>query len=150
MQTIKERLTYARKLRGYTQEALAAETQNVTRSMIANIEADRWRANPIAVKELSNILNVEFEWLMHGNGPMERGTDRERLLEELQEACSRLTESQQLYLLDQIRLMQKHNLLIAEHEEKTETKALMDIIQDAEDRKPTVSPGTGRNRDKEI
>ncbi len=109
MQTLKERLVYVRKLKGYTQEALAEQTSGVTRSMIANIEADRWKANPLAVKELSDVLDVEFEWLMNGTGPMEKNADKERLAKEISDAYSRLSRNQQLFVLDMIQSMEKHN-----------------------------------------
>ena len=110
MQTIRERLIYARKLKGYTQESLAAKTSGVTRSMIANIEVNRWKANPLAVKELSEALNIEFDWLMDGIGPMEIDAEKGQLLEELHDICSRLTKSEQLYILDTIRLMRKYSI----------------------------------------
>lgn len=147
MQTLKERLIYVRKLKGYTQETLAKNTNGVSRSMIANIEADRWKANPLAIKELSDVLDVEFEWLMNGTGPMEKNADKDRLAKEISDAFSRLSREQQLFVLDVIRSMQR-NLSPAkepvQEPEQSGPRKVDDIITNVEARKKANKfPGRG-------
>lgn len=110
MNTIGERLVYARKQRGFTQAQLA-ETSYVSRAVIANIETGRFSAQTVALVAICNALNINKEWLIDGEGEMEPDNERSKILNELYQVCSELTEPQQLFLLDTIRSMQKHNIV---------------------------------------
>ena len=107
MNTIGERLAYARKLRGYTQSELA-EASYVSRSVITNIETGRFSTQTVNYVAVAKTLNISHEWLIHGTEPMEVDNDRSKILDELYKVCSTLTESQQLFMLETIRSMQKH------------------------------------------
>ena len=108
MNTIGERLVHARKQRGYTQAQLA-ETSYVSRAVIANIETGRFSAQTVALVAICNALNINKEWLINGEGKMEPDNERSKILNELYQVCSELTEPQQMFLLETIRSMQKYN-----------------------------------------
>ena len=107
MDTIGKRLKYIRKHRGHTQETLA-EVSLVARAVISNIEVDRYSTQMVSYAAIAKALNVNLDWLLKGTGPMEPDNERTKILDELYRACATLTESQQKYLLETIRIMRQH------------------------------------------
>lgn len=110
MNDFKERFVYARKTRKYTQKSLA-NAIGVTRGVISNIEYGITNPPRVVVSAICRELNVSESWLMDGVGPMEPEDKRAKILDELYQVCSELTEQQQLYILETIRTMQKYNIV---------------------------------------
>lgn len=109
MEELKDRLVFIRKKRGYkTQESLAAATGVLSRATIANIETGRYNTSPVILETLCRTLNVNKEWLLTGDGPIEPEDSRERILNELYIACASLSEPEQQILLDIAQSMKKH------------------------------------------
>ena len=106
MESLYERFAYARKLRGFTQSELA-EAAYVTRGVITNIEANRKMPQMPYLVLFAQILNVNLDWLIDGVEPMEIDNERSKILNELYKACATLTEPQQKYLLETIRIMRE-------------------------------------------
>lgn len=107
METIGQRLAFARKDMKYTQDALA-EAICVSRGVIVNIELGRAEPQPVVLNAICRQLNISSEWLQFGRGKMKPDNERSKILNELFLICSTLTESEQLFLLDTIKAMQKH------------------------------------------
>ena len=107
MNTIGKRLAYARKFRGYTQDDLA-RASSVSRGVIGNIETNRAKTQTVYLLAFCQALDINSEWLIHGTGPMEPDNERSKILNELYKVCATLTEPQQKYLLETIRLMREH------------------------------------------
>ena len=107
MDSLYDRFAYARKLRGFTQSELA-DAAYVTRGVITNIEANRKKPQMPYLVLFAQIMNVNLDWLLDGTEPMELDNERSKILNELYKACADLTEPQQKYILETIRLMQKH------------------------------------------
>ena len=115
MRNLGERLTYVRKQRGYTQDALA-EAIGVSRGVIFNLEKNLTEPQRIVLNALCQTLNVNREWLVTGAGEMECNGGNPplpRALAELYELSKALSEEEQLFLLDVIKSMKKRF-----HEEK--------------------------------
>lgn len=109
-----------------------AEAIGVTRGVISNIEYGKTDPPQIVINAVCGVLNINKEWLQFGRGPMEPENERSKILDELYQICSTLTEAQQLYLLDQIRVMKKHNILRQENEPTNGRRpAFEDIVQNA-------------------
>lgn len=70
MKTLKERLKWARKQKGWKQWQLAKAAGVVT-STIGNLET-RDTENPRHILQIANALGVEAEWLSTGKGPMKK------------------------------------------------------------------------------
>lgn len=131
MKNLRERFAYIRTQKGYTQMALA-EAIGVTRGVISNIEYGKTDPPQIVINAVCGELNINKEWLQNGIGPIEPENERSKILDELYQICSTLTEAQQMYLLDQIRVMKKHNILQQENEPTVGRRpALDDIMQNA-------------------
>lgn len=107
MKTIGERLISARKQRGHTQVSLA-NSIGVSRGAIGNIEYEQGMPSQILLNAICKELNINQEWLLNGVGPMEPDNNRAKILDELYQVCSTLTEAQQLFLLDTIKSMQRY------------------------------------------
>lgn len=107
MKTLGERLVHARKTRGYTQAQLA-EASFVSRAVIANIETNRFTTQMVVLVAICDALNINKDWLINGTGSMEPDNNRAKILDELYQVCSTLTEAQQLFLLDTIKSMQRY------------------------------------------
>lgn len=105
--TIGKRLKYIRKLRGYSQGELA-DISLVARAVISNIEIDRYSTQMVSYAAIAKALNINLDWLLKGIGPMEIDNERAKILDELYHTCATLTESQQKYILETIRLMREH------------------------------------------
>ena len=69
MNTLAERLRYARNLRNLTQKELAIRA-NVSQGAISNYE-NQFRYHPRNILRLATALNVNPLWLFHGTAPME-------------------------------------------------------------------------------
>ena len=72
MNTLGERLNYARKQKGYTQDSLA-QTIGVSRGVIFNLEKNKTEPQAIVINAVCQILNINKEWLTDGTGDMESG-----------------------------------------------------------------------------
>ena len=107
MNTIGNRLAYARKLRGYTQDDLA-RASSVSRGVIGNIETNRAKTQTVYLLAFCQALGINSEWLINGIGPIESDEERSKILNELYKACAALTEAQQKYILETIRLMREY------------------------------------------
>ena len=66
------------------------------------------KPSQIAINALCEALNVNEEWLLNGNGDIEPSNERSKLLNQLYRECSELSEAEQLYVLDFIEIMKKH------------------------------------------
>ena len=64
-----DRLTQARKLRGFTQLELS-RVSGISQSAIASYESGA-RKSSRSTRKLARALNVEVEWLETGHGPMQ-------------------------------------------------------------------------------
>lgn len=142
-----------RKARGFTQIAFAKAIR-VSRGVITNIEYGKAEPSPIVLAAICSTLNINEQWLLTGEGPIEMNNVRSKMLDELYQVCAKLTEPQQKHLLAYIDILQKHDRLMQienEPTEKRETQALMDMLNNAESRKTAKPPGHGRSgTDREI
>ena len=75
METLGDRLNYARKKRGYTQDSLA-ETIGVSRGVIFNLEKNKTKPQTIVINAICQTLKINREWLMDEIG---RASCRERV-----------------------------------------------------------------------
>lgn len=151
MKTFAERLSYARKLRGHTQESLAVAI-GVSRGVTNNLELGRTDTpQKIVINAICNELGIRKEWLLFGTGEIENTVDASASLDELRQLCSNLSEAERWYLIDYIRLMQKHNLMQQEKESTQgalEPRPFDEIVQDAESRKISKPSGYNRNQER--
>lgn len=111
MDTLGERLNYARKHNGHTQNSLA-ESIGVSRGVIFNLEKNKTVPQAIVINAICQTLNVNSDWLLNGVGEMRKGEDpvrSDKVLRELYEFASELSEDEQLYLLDAAKAL-KHRL----------------------------------------
>lgn len=109
MKTLGERLNYARRSSGYTQNSLA-ESIGVSRGVIFNLEKNKTVPQTIVVNAICQTLNINSDWLLNGAGEMKKQEDpvrRDRVLRELYEFVSGLSEDEQLYLLDTAKALKR-------------------------------------------
>ncbi len=102
-----ERLNYARKQKGYTQDSLA-QTIGVSRGVIFNLEKNKTEPQAIVINAVCQILKINKEWLTDGTGDMESGNQAfqsAKLLEELYDIAKELSEDEQLFLLDTVKAL---------------------------------------------
>lgn len=114
------RLKQARKSKGYTQESLATALR-VSRGVITNIEYGKAKPQPLVIRAICDILKINENWLLSGNGQMESNSDAEksaRLLSDIYNSAKELSEEEQNYILDMIKTFQKHRDNIVESNEK--------------------------------
>lgn len=107
MNTLGERLKYARKNKGFTQDSLA-ETIGVSRGVIFNIEKNKTEPQIIVLNAICQVLNIKKEWLTDGTGPMadtNKSCQSAKTLAELYDVIKDLSEEEQLYLLDTIKAL---------------------------------------------
>ena len=97
MNTIGERLKYARKIRGYTQQELE-ETSCVSRGVIRSIEGDRHSTQMVNYIACAKALGINVKWLLKGIGAMKLD-DQGKILNNLFQMIAELNESQQKCLL---------------------------------------------------
>ncbi|MCM1539778.1 MAG: helix-turn-helix domain-containing protein [Blautia sp.] len=109
METLGERLNYARRHSGYTQNSLA-ESIGVSRGVIFNLEKDKTVPQTIVINAICRTLKINSDWLLNGVGEMEQKEDpgrSDKVLRELYEFVSELSEDEQLYLLDAARALKR-------------------------------------------
>lgn len=109
MDTLGERLNYARKKSGYTQASLA-ETIGVSRGVIYNLEKNKTEPQAIVINAICRVLNLNKDWLIEGIGEMEDNSEASRsakILAELYEVAKELSEDEQLYLLDTVKALKQ-------------------------------------------
>ncbi len=109
MNTLGEKLCYARKKNGYTQDSLA-RTIGVSRGVIFNLEKNKTGAQAIVINAICQTLKINKDWLTDGNGEMEdtgQASQSARILSELYEVAKELSENEQLYLLDTVKALKQ-------------------------------------------
>lgn len=114
------RLKQARKSRGYTQDALASAI-GVSRGVISNIEYEKTEPQALVIRAICDILRIDENWLISGEGQMESNPDLEksaRLLSDIYNSAKELSEQEQDYILDMIKTFQKHRETITEGKEE--------------------------------
>lgn len=102
MNTLGGRLLYIRKKRGYTQDSLG-KAIGVSRGVIFNLEKNKSEPQIIVLNAICSTLGIRRDWLVKGVGEMEntsKASQSAKILTELYEVASGLTEAEQLYLLD--------------------------------------------------
>lgn len=107
MNTLGERLNYARKQKGYTQGSLA-NSIGVSRGVIFNLEKNKTAPQAIVINAICHTLKINKDWLVNGTGEMEDTNDcsqSSKILEELYEVAKELSEDEQLYLLDTVKAL---------------------------------------------
>jgi len=107
MNTLGERLRYARKGKGFTQDTLA-EAISVSRGVIYNLEKNKTEPKAIVLNAVCKTLNLNKEWLLSGSGEMEnnaKASKSAKTLIELYKVAEGLSECEQLYLLDIVKAM---------------------------------------------
>lgn len=108
MNTLGERLNYARKKKGYTQDSLA-ESIGVSRGVIFNLEKNKTEPQMIVINAICNTLKINREWLLQGSGEVDNTNEvsqSAKILAELYEIAKDLSEDEQLYLLDATKALQ--------------------------------------------
>lgn len=120
MNTIGERLYFARRKKAFTQDSLA-EAIGVSRGVIFNIEKNKTEPQAIVINAICNILKINKTWLVEGEGEME-STDNvlqsAKVLAELYEIAKELSEAEQLFLLDTVMAL-KRRLAYDRNQDKT-------------------------------
>lgn len=109
MGTLGDRLNYARKQKGYTQDSLA-ESIGVSRGVIFNLEKNKTDPQTIVINAICQTLKIRKDWLMNGTGEMEDTSETSRsakILSELYEVAKGLSEDEQLYLLDTVKALKR-------------------------------------------
>lgn len=109
MNTLGERLNYARKKNGYTQDSLA-ETIGVSRGVIFNLEKNKTEPQTIVINAICQILKINKDWLLNGIGEMDDTSEASKsakILAELYEVAKGLSEDEQLYLLDTVKSLKQ-------------------------------------------
>ena len=107
MNTLGERLNYARKQKGYTQDSLA-RTIGVSRGVIFNLEKNKTEPQAIVINTICQVLKINKEWLTDGTGGMEpdgQALQSTKLLAELYDISKELSEDEQLFLLDTVKAL---------------------------------------------
>lgn len=107
MNTLGERLKYARKKSGYTQESLS-EAIGISRGVIFNLEKDKTEPQGIVVNAVCQTLKINKDWLLYDAGDMEDKSETSRsarILAELYDSAKSLSEEEQLFLLDTIKAL---------------------------------------------
>ena len=107
MNTLGERLNYARKQKGYTQDSLA-QTIGVSRGVIFNLEKNKTAPQANVSNAVCQILKINKEWLTDGTGDMESGNQAlqsAKLQDEHYESAKELSEDDQLILLDTVKAL---------------------------------------------
>ena len=110
MKTLGERLRYARKKNGYTQESLAAAI-GVSRGVIYNLEKDKTEPQAIVLNAICRTLKINSDWLTCGNGDMTDTSEVSQsagVLSELYRIAQELSETEQLYLLETVKALKQY------------------------------------------
>lgn len=115
---IASRLKQARKSKGYTQDSLA-NAIGVSRGVISNIEYEKVEPQTLVIHAICDVLQIDENWLVSGEGEMERNPELERsarILSEIYSSAKELSEEEQDYILDMIKTFQKHRENISDTE----------------------------------
>ena len=110
MDTLGERLNFARKKKGYTQHSLA-NIIGVSRGVIFNLEKNITEPQTIVINAICQELKINKDWLLTGTGEMENDIitfQSAKTLAELYDIIKELSEEEQLYLLDTVKSLKKH------------------------------------------
>lgn len=110
MDSLGERLTYARKNKGYTQDALA-ETIGVSRGVIFNLEKNKTEPQMIVINAISQSLKINKNWLLTGEGEMndtDEAVQSAKVLADIYSIAKDLSEEEQLYILEVVKTYKKH------------------------------------------
>ena len=108
--SVGNRLKQARRAKGYTQEALASAI-GVSRGVISNIEYEKTTPQLLVVRAVCDVLKIDKNWLLTGEGQMDISVDLEksaRILSEIYNLAKELSDEEQEYILDMIKTFQKH------------------------------------------
>ena len=109
--SIGQRLKEARKSCKMSQDMLA-EKIGASRGVITNIEHDKiTKPQPMVINAICNVLEINKEWLLDGLGPMNVPADKNQdsqILSEIYEQAQKLSEEEQLFILDMIKSYTKH------------------------------------------
>lgn len=116
---IGSRLKQVRKSKGYTQDALA-NAIGVSRGVISNIEYEKAEPQPLVIRAICEVLRIDEKWLASGEGKMESNPDLEsaRLLSDIYKSAKELSDQEQDYILDMIKIFKKHRETITDGKEK--------------------------------
>ena len=109
MDTLGERLKYARKKNGYTQDSLA-EIIGVSRGVIFNLEKNKTEPQSIVINAICQTLKINKDWLVSGIGEIEDNSETSKsakILAELYDVAKELSEDEQLYLLDAVKALKR-------------------------------------------
>ena len=109
MNTLGERLHYARKSSGYTQRSLA-DSIGVSRGVIFNLEKNKTEPQAIVINAICQTLKINKNWLISGIGDMENSSNisqSAKILAELYDVAKELSEDEQLYLLDTVKALKQ-------------------------------------------
>ncbi len=109
MDTLGERLSFARKKKGYTQDSLG-ETIGVSRGVIFNLEKNKTEPQTIVINAICQTLKINKSWLLNGVGKMENSSELSqsaKILAELYDVAKDLSEQEQLYLLDTVKALKQ-------------------------------------------
>lgn len=107
MNTLGERLRYARRKKGYTQESLA-KSIGVSRGVIFNLEKNKTQPQAIVISAICLTLRINKDWLLHHTGEMEdayEASQSAKILTELYETAKELSEEEQLYVLNSVKAL---------------------------------------------
>ncbi len=110
MKTLGERLRYARRKNGYTQESLAAAI-GVSRGVIYNLEKNKTEPQTIVLNAICRTLKINAEWLLRGKGDMSDTSEVSQsaeVLSELYRIAQELSETEQLYLLETVKALKQY------------------------------------------
>lgn len=107
--SIGSRLKQARKMRDYTQDALASAI-GVSRGVISNIEYSKTEPQQLVTHAICEVLQIQESWLLSGEGQMEPFQKEKdtHLFEEITNSVLQLSPEEQDYILDMIKTFQKH------------------------------------------
>ncbi len=100
MDTLGERLRYARKKNGYTQDSLAG-TIGVSRGVIFNLEKNKTTPQTIVVNSICQTLKIDKDWLINGTGEMNFSSDNEKqaIVDEIAELIKNMSVKELRILL---------------------------------------------------
>lgn len=115
---VASRLKQARKSKGYTQDSLA-NAIGVSRGVISNIEYEKTEPQTLVIHAICDALQIDENWLLSGEGEMERNPGLEksaRILSDIYNSAKELSEEEQDYILDMIKTFQKHRENISDSE----------------------------------
>lgn len=109
--SIGQRLKEARKSCKMSQDMLA-EKIGASRGVITNIEHDKIaKPQPMVINALCHVLGINKEWLLDGLEPMKAPVNEDenaQILSEIYEQAQKLSEEEQLFILDMIKSYTKH------------------------------------------